>query len=159
MLDTDHPIETGAWHPKIHSLYGYWLKIHPGAGLPGRRHFEPMDIPQLLPNLWLLDVERDPLRFRYRLVGTKLAEFFGKAIKGGYLGDSTKPHFTEQHLAHYEDVVANRIPHYRRGQPAFAVDRSMLVVERIILPLASDGSAVDMILALTVLLDEQGKEI
>ncbi len=118
-----------------------------------------MDLPQLLPNLWLLDVERQPLRFRYRLVGTKLGQFFGYAITGRYLGEATQPHFTQQHLQHYATVVEQRIHHYRRGPPAFAADRAHLVVERILVPLAADGTSVDMILALTVLLDGRSREI
>ncbi|MBI1775287.1 MAG: PAS domain-containing protein [Proteobacteria bacterium] len=159
MLELDRMDETGPWHPKIAELYRYWQQIHPQSGLPGRQHMDPLEIPALLPNLWLLDVEPEPLRFRYRLVGTKLAQFFGYAIRGRYLGEATQPHFTQQHLVHYEGVVKNRTYHYRKGPPAFAVDRPHLRVERILLPLATDGLTVDVILALTVLTDGQGREM
>src|SRR3546814_18827524 len=59
--------------PKIKALLAYWQSIHPaGGGLPGRRHLDPVDIPELLPNIWMIDVKRGPLRFRFRLVGTEI---------------------------------------------------------------------------------------
>src|SRR5690242_1355091 len=59
--------------PEIVALYDYWRSKAPGEGLlPGRRHIDPVDIPRLLPNVWLLDVVDDPRRFRVRLVGGAL---------------------------------------------------------------------------------------
>src|SRR6266849_5312118 len=56
---------------RIRALYDYWCGIHPTeAILPGRQHVEPLDLAEVLRWLWLVDVQREPLRFRYRLVGT-----------------------------------------------------------------------------------------
>lgn len=64
-------------HPKIRGLTEYWVSIRPPGLLPGRQHFEPLDVPALLPNLWLVDVIRGAApRFRYRLVGTNIARAF-----------------------------------------------------------------------------------
>lgn len=35
--------------PKIRAAYDYWRRIHPAQGLPGRQHFDPANIPRLLP--------------------------------------------------------------------------------------------------------------
>ena len=44
-------------HPKIVAPYDYWLKAAPTTGvLPGRQHIDPIDIPSLLENIWLVDV-------------------------------------------------------------------------------------------------------
>src|SRR3546814_6108920 len=65
--------------PKIKALYDYWQSIRPNdLALPGRRHFDPLDIPELLPNIQMLDVKRDPLRFRFRLIGTEIVRFTGR---------------------------------------------------------------------------------
>ena len=43
-------LDTARWHPRVARLYRYWLSIHPpGGGLPGRQHFDPVDVPELLP--------------------------------------------------------------------------------------------------------------
>src|SRR5260221_14317471 len=61
-----------AWHPGLQRLYEYWKAIHPLQGLPGRQEFDPAAVPDLLPNLWMLDVQREPFRLRYRLFGTSI---------------------------------------------------------------------------------------
>ncbi|MBM3597401.1 MAG: PAS domain-containing protein [Alphaproteobacteria bacterium] len=157
------PADAAFWHPKIAMLYRYWRSIHPeGGGLPGRQHFDPTDVPRLLANIWLLDVERDPLRFRYRLVGTALERFYGEHATGRYLGEVNSKYFDPAYFQHYALVVNEHAHHYRRGAPTFEPDRriaSRAHVERLLLPLARDGSTVDTILALTVVLDQAGAEI
>src|SRR5260370_4780571 len=61
-----------AWHPRIKRLYEYCKAIHPPLGLPGRQEFDPSAVPDLLPSLWMLDVQRQPFRLRYLLLGTSL---------------------------------------------------------------------------------------
>ena len=76
-------------HPKIRRMIAHWESLAPGPGiLPGRQHFDPIQVPDLLPHIWLIDVERGPmLRFRYRLLGTALivgtiVEVLGRAPLG-----------------------------------------------------------------------------
>src|SRR3546814_7649374 len=81
--------------PKIKALYDYWQSIRPNdLALPGRRHFDPLDIPELLPNIWMLDVKRDPLRFRFRLIGTEIVRFTGRDSTGQWL-DEVYPGYAE----------------------------------------------------------------
>ena len=72
--------------PKIRALYAYWQAIHPEPDrLPGRQHLDPLDIPELLANIWMADVQREPLRFRFRLVGTEIVKFTGRDSPGRWL--------------------------------------------------------------------------
>jgi hypothetical protein len=64
------PEHRSGWHPMVLSFYEYWLSVAPPGRLPGRQHIRPEDLVPMLPRLWMLDVHRNPLRFRYRLVGT-----------------------------------------------------------------------------------------
>ena len=57
---------------RFKELFEYWDLVRPINRLPSRRHFDPVDIPALLPYLILLDVYRDPLRFTFRLIGTQV---------------------------------------------------------------------------------------
>lgn len=72
--------------PRIHRLYAYWRE-KAGAGMPARAEFDPVDVRDLLPNLMMVDVVGQPPRFRYRLVGTRVAQYTGFDFTGRYLDE------------------------------------------------------------------------
>src|SRR3546814_16760855 len=51
-------------------LYRYWLACRQGRRFPARADLDPLQMRGALGNLPLIEVHRDPLRFRLRLVGT-----------------------------------------------------------------------------------------
>jgi hypothetical protein len=134
------------WHPTIMALYHYWLGIHPAAGLPGRQHVDPCGIAPLLPHVFMVDVTREPLRFKYRLVGTEYVRLIGKDVTGRYL-DEVHPGFHGLVLRQYAEAAEQGRPAYRKGPVLYASpDRQYLGMERIIVPLARNGTAVDILL-------------
>lgn len=142
-------------HPRIQAILDYWLSLHSGEGLPGRQHFDPVDIPTLLPNLWLIDVTHDPIRFRMRLVGTRIAAYAGEDNTGRWI-DERWPDYNNAPLKH---VMEQRAPSWWRGPSQFRPEKSYFELERVRLPLAQDGVTVDMILCLTVFYDQNGEEV
>ena len=56
--------------------------MYSSEGMPGRRHFDPIDIMRLSSSVWLVDVERDPLRFFIRRVGMEIDDFTGHYAAG-----------------------------------------------------------------------------
>ncbi|WP_350057739.1 PAS domain-containing protein [Nisaea sp.] len=58
----------------VRELLSYWMAIHPGDRIPARADFDPLAVPKTLPNLVLTDVEREPYRFRVRLMGTGIVQ-------------------------------------------------------------------------------------
>jgi len=64
-------------HNLIEQGLDYWDSKRAGRRMPARRDIEPTEILDLLPYVVLIDVERAPLDFRYRLVGTAVAARFG----------------------------------------------------------------------------------
>ena len=140
-----------AWHPKLERLYAYWQSIHPPQGLPGRQHIEPTAIPDLLPDLYMVDVLGPPWRFKYRLVGTEYASRMGHDLTGRFL-DEAHPGFV-QLAPHYVATVERKQPDYRNGPVLFtAAQKDFRRIERLMLPLARDGAHVDMILGVIVYL-------
>lgn len=134
--------------PRIHRLYSYWQSQREGRGglLPRRSDIAPDQIRDLLPYIMIVDVERDPLRFRYRLVGTRVVEYNGVEFTGRYLGEIGWPE--EQDLFDsYAEVVNS-------GRPVFGSLGWELVTgavgrcEFARLPLSEDGEAVSQILAM-----------
>jgi len=147
-------------HPKILALHAYWQKIAPEPGqMPGRRHIDPSAIPTLLPNLWLLDVLREPMRFRFRLIGTTLDRRGLPAKPGDFLEPLLKKAGAPQSVQDFESVANERRLLWYRRRPVIRHDRELAEIEGVLLPLATDGSEVDMILCLTVFYDSAGKEI
>src|SRR5260370_41126453 len=74
--------DRSSWNEKLARFFDYWLSIKPAGGLPGRQHFDPLDIPHLMPRVWMLDVLREPLRYRYRLARTKAVGTLGRQGHG-----------------------------------------------------------------------------
>ncbi|MGH6914393.1 MAG: PAS domain-containing protein [Geminicoccales bacterium] len=144
------PAPPAACHPKIREIYAYWLKIHPPRGLPGRQHFEPMDVPALLRHLRLLDVEHPGPRFRVRVIGTQYAERLGRDVTGCYLDEVFEKFGGSRFHRGLMDVVETKRPMWRRGPLQWFCREPYSSVERIHLPLARNGEAVDMVLTLTV---------
>jgi hypothetical protein len=137
--------------PRVRQLYAYWLGIHPeGGGLPGRQHVDATAIPNLLPHLWLVDIETEPLRFRYRLFGTEHVNVIGSDLTGRWI-DEAHPSFLSS-TAYPQFVAAAEcgVSGYRSGPTNIILPKEYLTMERLILPLARDGKRVDMLLAISV---------
>ena len=142
------PVVPPGYHPQITELVAYWRRIHPvGGDLPGRQHFDPTEVHALLPHIWLMDVFRDPWRFRVRLVGTAIVEFAGRDITGRWC-DEAFPNFEASDA--YQPILTCA----DRGVPTFRTARLLVkddhrLSQRVHLPLAADGRRVDGILSLT----------
>jgi hypothetical protein len=142
------------WYPLLAKFFGYWLSIRPSPVLlPGRQHFDPLDIPDVMPRIWLLDVVRGgaALRFRYRLAGTKEVETLEREVTGEWL-DDVHPRLKENPglLERYRFMVEQGEPTYRTGFINFTHKREHVRVENCMVPLARDGRTVDIIAACSV---------
>ncbi len=148
----------GDAHPKIRQLFDLWQSLSPGPGLlPGRQHFDPMQVPALLPNIWLLDVlPGPPRRYRYRLVGTGMVEAGAPGRKGDFVDDPR--HISDPAAANrlFDKVCDSRQPDWSRGQPILKHSSYVSQIERLTLPFAADGQTVDMIMNLTLFYWDDG---
>ena len=140
------------------AIHRYWLDQAPAPGrLPGRADIDPIDIPMLLDNVWLLDVVGAPPRFRLRLVGGVIHRAGVAARVGAYLDEYVAP--AELPGRQMRFAVAERMPVWFRGEAYIRHRAKMFTLERIFLPLAADGATVDMMLCLTVYYRLDGSEI
>lgn len=130
-------------------FYDYWLALCGERPLPARRDVDPVQVPRgYLSNLMLIDVLHDPRRYRYRLVGANVVEATGANRTGQFFDQVT---FFDRHPAvipHYERVVDTRVPHYSFEPFTNLQSGSTYEVDRLLLPLSSDGQLVDTILVL-----------
>jgi len=80
--------------------------------MPRRGDLDPIEIPLLLPNIMLVDVE-EPRRFRYRLIGTDCTQSHGFDATGRYLDEVLRDMaYRTFVIALYEECVAKRRPIY-----------------------------------------------
>jgi hypothetical protein len=152
--------DRSGWHPHSRRLYDYWLEIAPAGLLPGRQHVSPIDIAPLLPRIWMLDVVRDPLRFRYRLLGTGGVSTLGREFTGHWLDDA-HPEYRDDPLlnARYRYMVETGRPTWRRGPVRWEHDSLHREVENCMVPLAADGRKVDILFAVSVMFRADGSEV
>jgi hypothetical protein len=144
---------------RVRRLYDYWRSIHPAAGgLPGRQHVEPLDLAALLRWLWLIDIHPEPLRFRYRLVGTAHALVAGADPTGEWFDEASAAF--EQIVAAAELTAAlSGTLRYTRVARARAADRDTVHIERLVLPLAQGGASVNMLLGMTLYRQDDGVDV
>ena len=154
------PAEPALWHPLVRELYDYWQRIAPPGRLPGRQHVAPEDIVPLWSRLFMLDVYRHPLRYRYRLCGTNLVTSLGQEVTGGWL-DEVHPQLVAnpESRERYRFMAETGQPTWRRGPPLWTHDPDHRTLESCIVPLAADGRTVDKMLAIVVLFDDDGEAV
>jgi hypothetical protein len=152
-------VSAQAPHPRIAELIAHWQGLAPGPNLlPGRQHFDPTAVPRLLPNIWLLEVGPPPSpRYRVRLIGGAVVEAGFPARPGEFIDEER---FTADPTAirlQLDGVVETRRYDWRRGQPNVHHSKYVDSLERVFLPLATDGTTVDTLLAMTVFYWNDGR--
>lgn len=152
----------GDAHAKLRQIHDYWLECAPAPGrLPGRRMIDPLRVPQLLENMWLLDVlprsEAPGPRFRMRLVGGAMHRLGILTAPGEFIESLLAPDALPLRDLHL--LAEQRMPSWYRGPAYMPHDRDLHALERIFLPMADDGETVDVVLGLTVFFDDQGREL
>src|SRR5262245_33157242 len=85
-LEIDTPPLLG--DAQLQALYEYWFALGQQAGgMPSIQAFDPLRLPRLLPNIWILEVAPETRRFRMRLAGENINAIYGRSIGGQYFSD------------------------------------------------------------------------
>jgi hypothetical protein len=154
------PEDRSSWHSLVRRFYEYWLEVAPPGRLPGRQHIVPEAIAPLLSRLWMLDVFRDPLRFRYRLVGTDIVRLVQRELTGQWLDEAQPGTVRNVEVRdRHRFILETKQVTWRRGQTLWDHDPNYHFVENCLAPLATDGETVDKIIAVSVLFDASGREL
>jgi hypothetical protein len=134
-------------HPNSLTLFQYWDGRRAGHRMPARADIDPLDVPQLMRYLSLIDVLPTVPRFRYRLIGTGIVEYFGRDSTGWFVDEKAYGASTADVVAFYERSAAGipvRAVWSGRVTPKFSGR-----FETIALPLAKDHDKADMLVTLT----------
>jgi hypothetical protein len=154
------PEDRTGWQPLVRRLYDYWRLVAAPGRLPGRRDLVPEDIAPLWSRVWMLDVFRHPLRYRYRLCGTDMVHSLGREVTGAWV-DEIHPELiaNPQSRERLRFMAETGCATWRRGLPLWTRDPKHRVIETCIVPLACDGRTVDKMMAVSVLFDSEGRPI
>ena len=139
--------------PVLRRLRDYWLALKGDREMPARQDIDPLDIPSLLPNTFLVDVIGAPPQFRYRLIGTRVTEIANRDATGRFLDEDLYGADTERMLTAYWEMMAARAPAAVREIVQF-VRKDWIKVEALLMPLSTDGRDIDMVLGGVDVIDE-----
>ncbi|HEX9449427.1 MAG TPA: PAS domain-containing protein [Dongiaceae bacterium] len=111
-----------------------------GSGLPSREQFEPADMPHLLPDIGLAEIDRHSNLYRdydvlFRYIGSRIGEDFK-------MSQRTRQHLSDFGLqyAHrwfpvFDRLLATGLPVALQGVP-YLIEKDYLRFEMVFLPLA-----------------------
>lgn len=141
-------LDRSCLRPQHLTLLEYWDGLEAGGVLPSRAAVNPLDFPRLLKNIGLIDVVQEVAgthRYRYRLVGTQLNHIAGSDFTDRWLGDIKSGEYVAFLQRLYTESVDRKAPVFSRTTVHYSDDRE-LETDRLVLPLATDGEHVDMLL-------------
>lgn len=136
--------------PGLRLLYDYWLDLADAArGLPSVQAFDPLHLPKLLPNVWIIEVEPASRRFRMRLTGENINAIYGRSIAGLYFTDVFQPGDVEIILARYSRALREPAVFHASGS-VYAAGGNLTVGERLGLPMLGREGRSNTLLGATV---------
>ena len=135
---------------KTRKLFEYWLRLKRN-GRPGpRAAFDPTEVPSLLSSLLLGDIEADPFRVFFRLVGTRVAAFSRLDFSGYYLDAlDYKGRDSVEWLDCYKYVHTHQVSVIGFNRVTWPDERPM-DYEFALLPLERDGDFAGSFIAIEV---------
>ena len=155
----EHPAASGLAgaahieHPALQRLYEYWQRKKGGRRFPRRGDIDPLEIGFILGYLMLLDVLRDPLRFKVRLHGTAMVMRAGYDLTGRLLDELPISDYRSYVIARCEGLVATGEPAAIRSDRR--LDRRTFSYEALWLPISENGADVSMLLCALIYDDER----
>ena len=123
----------------------YWKSKSREDRLPARRDIEPLDIPDLLPQVILLDVVRDAWNFRFRLIGTNVVYHLNRDWTGSWFSEIGHMAPPSRIFTNCVEVASSGEP-LRSQTPYVGPHANFVTADDLILPLADDGIQVDKLL-------------
>ena len=137
---------TEPWDTRLRALKRYWDDERGSRAMPARADLDPVDVPELLPYVMLVETAETLEKFRYRLIGTEACRGFDRDRTGARFADLPPTAGFDEAYGGYWRSFQERTPQYCRGLLAPAGD-DRLQYSRLTLPLSHDGNHIDMILA------------
>lgn len=140
--------------PDVTAFHHIWDSARNGRFAPRWQDLDFLAFPpHMLPLMYLVDVERNPLSFRYRFIGTKVCEFEGADYTGKYACDLEPRKLGLAAHRAFATFIENPQPTFfmMLGDERGETPHMFRVYGGIRVALSNDGEQVDQILALAQL--------
>jgi hypothetical protein len=142
-------------HPTLQRFFAYWRAKAGSRAMPVRADLDPIEFRYALGYVVLVDVEygsvERPLRFRFRLYGSGLVNYFGDGDYTGKYADELLPaDYAPFVVQAYTEAVHRRAPYHAHRD--MVMDRQRLIYDVLTLPLADpkDPSRIGMLAILMI---------
>lgn len=140
--------------PELHDVLTYWHGRKLGHPLPSWHDVDLMDLPpKIIPRICVIDVENEPLTFKYRFWGSEITKMHKLDFTGHSILDVPPAEYAALLFQQYESVTKSKSPKMFINR--FENDqgfRSQYAVVR--MPLASNGKNIDHIISAEAYGDE-----
>jgi hypothetical protein len=131
--------------PILRRFFEYYLEKRGTRAFPARRDLDPVDFPYALGDITLVDVRYEPLKFHFRLDGSRHVQRFGFDLTGRPLDDFPYPEMRDAIFESYREVVEAREP--RRYHRDLESGDRWFRYETLLLPLSDDGQSINMLIS------------
>ena len=102
---------------RLQRLFAYWLEKRGDRPFPAKAEIDPVEFSYILGYVTLVDVERDPRRYRFRLDGSILVSLSGTDYTGRYLDELPGEEYVAFIKETYDRVVDSGEPfRYRKNE-------------------------------------------
>lgn len=136
-------------HPVLAEIHAYWNAKRGTRTMPTRAEISPLELRDQLGWIILVDVLTGFSDFRYRLIGTKVAHYFGADATGKTVSEAFEP-FGADAVRGVQSVHRQaaelKQPVRAHGDAAWLAD-GFDTFDSIFLPLSEDGETANMILS------------
>ena len=124
----------------------YWHGKRGANAMPARSDLDPLiELPALCPFMMLKDVQRSPLDFRYRLVGTRLRDHMTADWKGKWMSEIEFQRAPNPIWQAHAYVAQTGLPIFLRP-PYVGPHKDFLHIDAVILPLGENRREADMVM-------------
>lgn len=130
-------------------LWQYWNELSIHGRLPSRGQIDPSQITPVLPWTFLIDVTSSD-GFRYRLVGTRIVQDMGYDMTGQLVSRAYAGPDWDDVARDYRWVISQKRPCLTRNSVMLPATGTAYAYTRLLLPLAADGTEVDMLLGAAI---------
>lgn len=144
-----------ALFPSLSGALRYWLAKRGGRDMPDRSDIDPLDMVGFLPRVMLADIERKPLRFRYRLAGTGICKVHPGDPTGLAADDLQPPAYGALVHRQYTAVLTSRRPALHLN--LFDNEERYRSYAHLILPLTRGTDQVAMLMTIDSLAQNQAE--
>jgi hypothetical protein len=128
----------------LREVLAYWRKQCASRAMPSRQDLDPLDIPSLLGGIMLADVMQDPIDFRYRLIGTGIADRLSRDDTGAHFSLLADHGRSSAMFALASAIARGKGPGWA-DIPYFGANPCVLGMRILGMPLGEKGGPVNML--------------